>query len=316
MEENNVITIDEMIRFFGNCADEYCQDTPICKGFSTLMMWLQDYKRMKDNSNEDYEDYELGFGDATGYILNWLNDHADDYTVCNTGLGRVFKDGIIPDIRRYLASVGDFQSPGMKILTSDVDISSDEAITAAAEALAHSMLDEDEEEIENENDEMEAVEKADPITDVKALQLSHNTYECYDEEGRYVRGFDLNGPYCRFAVYSYCDESFKKPLKVLDTYTGKIYKDLYLANLYVRPDFRNMGIGQLVLDQTAKFAKDNGFSTIYLWAEEGSWQETWYKKNGFKSCHSYKEDYDTPAPGVTITSDNPNKKYLWMYKEV
>ena len=173
-----------------------------------------------------------------------------------------------------------------------------------------------EENEENEGGEMEVTEKINPIADVKALQLSHNAYECYDTEGRYVRGFDLNGPYCGFAVYSYCDESSKKPLTVLDTYTGKIYKDLYLANLLVRPDFRNMGIGQLILDQTAKFAKDNGFSTIYLWVEEGYWQEEWYRKNGFKSCHSYKEDYDIPAPGVTITSDNLNKKYLWMYKEV
>lgn len=314
MEENNVITIDEMIKFFSDCADEYSQDTPICKGFNMLMMWLQDYKRMKDGANDEYE---LGFADATCYILDWLNDHANNYMVCNTGLGRVFKDGIIPDIRRYLASVEDFQSPAMKVLLSDVDLSSDEAITAAAEALAHSMLEaEEEEEIENEDNEMETSENADPIADVKALQLSHNAYECYDAEGRYVRGFDLNGPYCRFAIYSYCDESSKKPFRVLDTYTGKIYKDLYLANLLVRPDFRNMGIGQLILDQTTKFAKDNGFSTIYLWVEEGYWQEEWYRKNGFKSCHSYKEDYDIPAPGVTITSDNLNKKYLWMYKEV
>ena len=68
-----------------------------------------------------------------------------------------------------------------------------------------------------------------------------------------------------------------------------------VKRLYVRPQFRGLGLGRLMLNHLADFAKDNGISVLRL--ETGIYQPEalgLYKKIGFKKIGPFGEYQDDP----------------------
>jgi len=59
-------------------------------------------------------------------------------------------------------------------------------------------------------------------------------------------------------------------------------KDIYFSDLHVSIDWRKKGLGQLMLNHHLNSALLNGFEFSYLWVDKNSFQENWYKKNGYE----------------------------------
>lgn len=68
-----------------------------------------------------------------------------------------------------------------------------------------------------------------------------------------------------------------------------------VKRLYVRPQFRGLGLGKLMLNHLADFAKDNGVHVLRL--EAGIYQPEalgLYERLGFKKIAPFGEYYDDP----------------------
>lgn len=257
MEENKQLTLEETIKFLDLCIVDQkgrdVKDELLISMLTNIKSWLE----------------QLKYNVSGEKILSWLDEHAEDYVICATNLGRTIRERLIPDLK--------------KVICSETEAS-------------QGSID------ENENP--------------NSPKFKHVPYEYHDEEGRYIRGFNVSGPHCRCTLYFYCDEE-GQPLKSF--YVNpinpsgdsiKIFKDLYLSNLFVDPEYRRRGLARLILNRVQQFAKDNGFSDLFLWVEEDSWIKDWYIRNGFNSCYCYKED-----TAESDRSANP-QKYLWMRKSI
>lgn len=88
----------------------------------------------------------------------------------------------------------------------------------------------------------------------------------------------------RFALYYYDDEP----------------EAAYLANVDVYPKYRGKGLGNVILAEAEKYAKQHGADTIYLRYLKTSWVGDWYKKHGYKYYNVDTED------------DN----YIWLYRHI
>lgn len=55
----------------------------------------------------------------------------------------------------------------------------------------------------------------------------------------------------------------------------------YLTNVYVKPEFRNYGIGKKLLNFVRDHAHENGYELLVVWPGDRSYP--FYKREGFKS---------------------------------
>lgn len=66
-----------------------------------------------------------------------------------------------------------------------------------------------------------------------------------------------------------------------------VYKDdtddnvAWLANVRVHPDYRQQGLGNLLINQSIQFAREHGFEYLKLATLPG-WRVDWYKRHGFE----------------------------------
>ena len=87
------------------------------------------------------------------------------------------------------------------------------------------------------------------------------TYDPKDDEHL----FWLKNKYYKFCLYSYSDEP----------------KTIYLSNVEVKRKHRKHGYGNILLKHAKQLAKERGYESMYLKVAENTWQEKWYKRNGF-----------------------------------
>ena len=71
------------------------------------------------------------------------------------------------------------------------------------------------------------------------------------------------------------------------TYTGR--NEIYLQDIYLRPDARGTGLGLLLMNKLAEIAKDSGASRIEWFVDENNSQAlVFYEKLGAKVCDAIK----------------------------
>ena len=61
----------------------------------------------------------------------------------------------------------------------------------------------------------------------------------------------------------------------------------YLANVYVREEYRKRGFGTLLIEDSIKYTKELGYETLYLHSR----LENYYEKYGFKLIDVVKTDH-------------------------
>lgn len=88
----------------------------------------------------------------------------------------------------------------------------------------------------------------------------------------------------RFAMYQYVDDP----------------EIIYLSNVFVKPEYRGIGLGDGILNAADRIAKDKGTNIIFLKVKKGSSAHNWYKRHGY----------------VDDEPDEENKTMIWMKKEV
>lgn len=62
----------------------------------------------------------------------------------------------------------------------------------------------------------------------------------------------------------------------------------YLYDLIVFPPYRGRGVGDKLLNEAIKQAKEAGCAVIVLWPECEPWVEDWYQRKGFAPNEFYK----------------------------
>jgi predicted GNAT family N-acyltransferase len=69
----------------------------------------------------------------------------------------------------------------------------------------------------------------------------------------------------------------------LSRYSGlhACMSSVLLSNVFVREEYRKNGRGNNILETAYSFAKNENATTLQLYAECCSWQESWYRRNGF-----------------------------------
>lgn len=77
-----------------------------------------------------------------------------------------------------------------------------------------------------------------------------------------------------------------------------------ICDLYVNESDRRQGLATGMLNMCEDLVKTEGYSGVWLYAEEGSWLVDWYERKGYK-----KTGETLQVNGQTVTS-------LWMYKEL
>ncbi|WP_342540569.1 N-acetyltransferase [Heyndrickxia sp. FSL K6-6286] len=55
----------------------------------------------------------------------------------------------------------------------------------------------------------------------------------------------------------------------------------------VHPDYQRMGIGNKLLYEAEKIAKQKGLNRLEAWTRDDQWVQNWYEKNGFSKVDSY-----------------------------
>lgn len=98
-------------------------------------------------------------------------------------------------------------------------------------------------------------------------------------------------------IFDYlCDEcSFSLHRYDVDSST------FYLSSVHVKPEFREQGIGNSILDKAEKdvieFYKAD---TLALKCHKESWMHKWYERHGYKD----------------MCEDEWNDNFVWMYKNL
>ena len=72
--------------------------------------------------------------------------------------------------------------------------------------------------------------------------------------------------YYKFCLYSYSDEP----------------SIIYLSEVEVFKKYRKKGYGNILLKHAKILAKERRYKIMYLKVIKNSWQENWYKRNGFE----------------------------------
>lgn len=102
-------------------------------------------------------------------------------------------------------------------------------------------------------------------------------------------------------------EKIPEDFRIFTKLTNLIVGSYYLDSLASSPDFRGMGFGRMMLDDTVSLARKKGFNEIYLIAfEENKGAVKLYERNGFYPIS------DLPA------GDNPKMPYggrVVLYKK-
>ncbi|MCM3757292.1 GNAT family N-acetyltransferase [Sporosarcina aquimarina] len=57
----------------------------------------------------------------------------------------------------------------------------------------------------------------------------------------------------------------------------------YMTNVYTVPEYRNQGIGSIILRSVNTWVKENNFEFVIVWPSEDS--INFYKKNGYAHCN-------------------------------
>ena len=65
---------------------------------------------------------------------------------------------------------------------------------------------------------------------------------------------------------------------------------MYLASLSVHAEYRNNGQATRIMQLAERVAKENGFGSIVLKADEGSWMYEWYKRLGYVQFGDMEDD--------------------------
>lgn len=65
--------------------------------------------------------------------------------------------------------------------------------------------------------------------------------------------------------------------------------ELFLENFYVLENYRNMGLGQKLLNYSFDAARKLGMNRIALRVVSNTWMESWYKRNGFIEGSTYED---------------------------
>ncbi|MBR1854366.1 MAG: GNAT family N-acetyltransferase [Lachnospiraceae bacterium] len=116
---------------------------------------------------------------------------------------------------------------------------------------------------------MEEVERQSREYYIKALKTNmHTAYLIFDDDFFVGTG-----------GISYYD--------VMPTYHNPTGQKAYIMNMYVRPDYRRMGIATKTLDLLVKDAKDRGINTISL--EATKMGKSLYKSYGFTKMENEME---------------------------
>ena len=58
-------------------------------------------------------------------------------------------------------------------------------------------------------------------------------------------------------------------------------------HIAVHPDFRSLGIGKQLLQESEKLAKERGLNRLEAWTRDDIWVNRWYEKNEFIKVDSY-----------------------------
>ncbi len=58
-------------------------------------------------------------------------------------------------------------------------------------------------------------------------------------------------------------------------------------HIAVHPDFRSLGIGKQLLQESEKLAKERGLNRLEAWTRDDIWVNKWYEKNGFVKVDAY-----------------------------
>ncbi|MUK88690.1 GNAT family N-acetyltransferase [Ornithinibacillus sp. L9] len=79
-------------------------------------------------------------------------------------------------------------------------------------------------------------------------------------------------------------------------------------HLAVHPDFRRNGIGNKLLAEAEKLAKQKGLNRLEAWTRDDDWVNSWYEKNNFRRVDSYLHVYMDGQNELknTITSEKPS----------
>jgi GNAT superfamily N-acetyltransferase len=88
----------------------------------------------------------------------------------------------------------------------------------------------------------------------------------------------------RFALYVYDDDP----------------TTLYLSNVFVSENYRQRGLGNIILKMADEIAKSHGADTLMLKVLKKSFVHNWYERHGF-------EDF---------VCDDEDLNYMWMRKDI
>lgn len=75
---------------------------------------------------------------------------------------------------------------------------------------------------------------------------------------------------------------------------------IILNSLFVNPEYRQSGIGTILVNTSEKIAELIGFDVVTLEVKEDSWIQQWYRKKGYRE-YGY---------------SSKNKDSIWMLKQM
>lgn len=82
-----------------------------------------------------------------------------------------------------------------------------------------------------------------------------------------------------------------------------ILKEIELYNIAVAPTFRNLGVGQVLLDHLLIKTVEHGASKVWLEVRESNNAAIqFYKKNGFKPVYIRNNFYSSPSENAIVMS--------------
>lgn len=122
---------------------------------------------------------------------------------------------------------------------------------------------------------------------MKANELMIGDWLIYNKEitdGGKIHYYKSPEDTFRFAIYEYNDE----------------HGVIYLSNVFVSPESRNLGFGNTILKLVDKIAKNKGAYIIILKVKKASFAYNWYNRHGYKEFDVDKED----------------NTMVWMKKEI
>ncbi|MEW4152327.1 GNAT family N-acetyltransferase [Bacillus thuringiensis] len=81
-------------------------------------------------------------------------------------------------------------------------------------------------------------------------------------------------------------------------------------HIAVHPDFRRMKIGNQLLNEAEKLAKELHLNRLEAWTRDNLWVHGWYEKNGFVKVDSYLHVYSDHTDEIKdVMKSNINQLY-------